>query len=94
MLTIGSMIGILDDKPDNISLDEWYAMPVVLECNGSLIQACESDSGVIEMNIADEDGIVQIYPPKEPDLAFLITPCIHDDELTQEEEDNDAAMLN
>ena len=85
MLTIGSMIGILEDKPDDISLDEWYGMPVVLECNGSLIQACIEDSGVIEMNVADEEGVIQIYPPKEPDLAFIITPCIHDEQDTDED---------
>lgn len=70
-MTIGELLEILNDKPDEIHWDEWWSMPVMLNRGDCLEQADVDSSGVIEMEIIDENG--GIDKGKDAMLAYYIS---------------------
>jgi hypothetical protein len=70
-MTVAELLEILNDKPDGVAWDEWWAMPIMLDRGDCLQQAEAESSGLIQMNVINESG--EVDEQAEPLLGYFLS---------------------
>lgn len=91
-MTLGDLYDIIvSEKPDGMSIDEWFSMPVMVGANKETLRELEWDGvGMVDadVNVSGQEGIM----PDVPMLVFAIS--VANDLVDDSEEEYFDPQLN